>query len=133
MKNNFNIDGVNKIAMQFEKKKGINRLFDSIKNSLAGFVNALFTEYSFRQLSILSAILLVVALCVDVTKVERLFLVSSCFILLVVELLNTAIESAIDRISLELHPLSKRAKDIGGAAQLVTVVMTVAIWAIILL
>mgnify|MGYP004709433883 CR=1 FL=1 len=119
--------------MLFEKKKGFGRLFDSIKNSLSGLANALLTENSFRQLFIITGLLLVIALYVDVSAVERLFLVSSCFLLLVVELLNTAIESAIDRISLEIHPLSKRAKDIGGAAQLVTMLMTVTVWAMILL
>ncbi len=53
--------------------------------------------------------------------------------LLVVELLNTAIETVVDRISLELHPLSKRAKDLGGAAQLVAVIMTIIIWGTVLL
>lgn len=119
--------------MLFKKKKGIHRLSNSIKNSVSGLVNALLTENSFRQLAVLCAILFVVALYVNVTKVERLFLISSCFILLTVELLNTAIESAIDRISLARHPLSKRAKDIGGAAQLVTIVMTATIWAMVLL
>ncbi len=119
--------------MFFEKKKGIRHFGDSIKNSLTGLLNAFLTECSFRQIFIFSGLLLVAALYVDVTKVERLFLVASCFLLLVVELLNTAIESAVDRISLELHPLSKRAKDIGGAAQLVTVVMTVTLWTMILL
>lgn len=119
--------------MLFEKKKGIKRLISSQRNSRAGLVNALLTESAFRQLFILTAILLVIALCVDVTKVERLFLVTSCFLLLIIELLNTAIETAVDRISLDIHPLSKRAKDIGGAAQLITVVMTIIIWLIILL
>jgi len=119
--------------MIFEKKKGFNRLFYSIKNSLSGLADAWLTESSFRQLFMVVTVLLVVALCVDVSTVDRLFLVSSCFLLLVVELLNTAIESAIDRVSLELHPLSKRAKDMGGAAQLVTMLMTVTIWAMILL
>lgn len=59
---------------------------------------------------------------------ERLLLIACSFLLLVVELLNTAIETVVDRISLELHPLSKRAKDLGGAARLVAVIMTIIIW-----
>ncbi|MNT13344.1 Diacylglycerol kinase [compost metagenome] len=62
-----------------------------------------------------------------------MLLIASSFILLVVELLNTAIESVVDRISLEIHPLSKRAKDLGGAAQLVAVVMTIMLWLVVLL
>ncbi len=119
--------------MSFEKKKGIKRLISSINNSLAGFVDALLTEDAFRQLFIINSILLIIAFFLDVTKIERLFLISSCFLLLVVELINTAIETVVDRISLEIHPLSKRAKDLGGAAQLITVVMTIIIWLIILL
>lgn len=118
--------------MRFEKKKGLKRLISSNNNSLAGLFNAASTESAFRQLLVLSTLLLIVALLVDVTKVERLFLVASCFMLLIVELINTAIETAVDRISLEIHPLSKRAKDIGGAAQLVTIVMTVIIWWMVL-
>ena len=119
--------------MSFVKKKGINRLSSSINNSWAGFKDALFTEDAFRQLVIINSILLIITFCLDITKPERLLLISSCFLLLVVELINTAIETVVDRISLEIHPLSKRAKDAGGAAQLVTVVMTIIIWLSVLL
>ncbi|MGO4742470.1 diacylglycerol kinase [Serratia quinivorans] len=118
--------------MSFEKKKGIKRLTSSIKNSLAGFVDAVLTEDAFRQLLIINAILLTVTFFLDITKMERVVLIASSFLLLAVELLNTAIESVVDRISLERHPLSKRAKDMGGAAQLVTVVMTITLWLVIL-
>ncbi|SPZ55714.1 Diacylglycerol kinase [Serratia quinivorans] len=118
--------------MPFEKKKGIRRLTSSIKNSLDGFVDAVITEDAFRQLLIINLILLIVTFLIDITKMERLLLISSCFLLLVVELLNTAIESVIDRISLDIHPLSKRAKDLGGAAQLVTVIMTITLWLVVL-
>ncbi|CAI1818774.1 diacylglycerol kinase [Serratia proteamaculans] len=118
--------------MSFEKKKGIRRLTSSIKNSLDGFVDAVITEDAFRQLLIINLILLIVTFLIDIPKMERLLLISSCFLLLVVELLNTAIESVVDRISLDIHPLSKRAKDLGGAAQLVTVIMTIALWLVVL-
>lgn len=118
--------------MSFEKKKGIRRLTSSIKNSLDGFVDAVITEDAFRQLLIINIILLIVTFLIDITKMERLLLISSCFLLLVVELLNTAIESVVDRISLDIHPLSKRAKDLGGAAQLVTVIMAIALWLVVL-
>ena len=104
--------------MPVEKKKGISRLTYSIRNSWAGFINA---------------ILLVVTFTLDITKMERLLLIACSFLLLVVELLNTAIETVVDRISLALHPLSKRAKDLGGAAQLVAVIMTIIIWGTVLL
>ncbi|TKI02178.1 diacylglycerol kinase [Martelella alba] len=118
--------------MPFEKKKGISRLSSSIKNSLAGFADAFHTEDAFRQLLMVDLFLLIVTFFLDITKMERLLLIFSCFILLVVELLNTAIETVVDRISLDIHPLSKRAKDVGGAAQLVAVVMTIILWLVVL-
>ncbi|MGP3060336.1 diacylglycerol kinase [Serratia marcescens] len=120
-------------SMPVEKKKGISRLTYSIRNSWAGFIDAVLTEDAFRQLLVINAILLVVTFGLDITNIERLLLITCSFLLLVVELLNTAIETVVDRISLELHPLSKRAKDLGGAAQLVAVVMTIIIWGMVLL
>ncbi|WP_261133616.1 diacylglycerol kinase [Serratia entomophila] len=119
--------------MPVEKKKGISRLTYSIKNSWAGFIDAALTEDAFRQLLAINLILLIVTFFLDITKMERLLLIACSFLLLAVELLNTAIETVVDRISLELHPLSKRAKDLGGAAQLVAVVMTLVIWGVVLL
>ncbi|MFC3946042.1 diacylglycerol kinase [Serratia entomophila] len=119
--------------MPVEKKKGISRLTYSIKNSWAGFIDAALTEDAFRQLLVINLILLIVTFFLDITKMERLLLIACSFLLLAVELLNTAIETVVDRISLELHPLSKRAKDLGGAAQLVAVVMTLVIWGAVLL
>lgn len=118
--------------MPIPKKKGFSRLTSSINNSWAGIVNAVFTEDAFRQLLFINIVLLIITFCLDITKVERLLLIMCCFITLAVELINTAIETVVDRISLEIHPLSKRAKDLGGAAQLVTVVMTVIVWLVVL-
>lgn len=114
--------------MSFEKKKGINRFTSSVHNSWEGLKDAICTEDAFRQLIIINAILLIITFFLDITKTERLLLIATCFILLIVELLNTAIETVVDRISLDIHPLSKRAKDLGGAAQMVAVVMTIIIW-----
>ncbi|WP_369402774.1 diacylglycerol kinase [Serratia marcescens] len=120
-------------AMPGNKKKGISRLTYSIRNSWAGVIDAVLTEDAFRQLLVINSILLVVTFGLDIINIERLLLIACSFLLLVVELLNTAIETVVDRISLELHPLSKRAKDLGGAAQLVAVVMTIIIWGMVLL
>ncbi|RSV89047.1 diacylglycerol kinase [Klebsiella aerogenes] len=119
--------------MPVEKKKGLRRLTYSIRNSWAGFIDAVLTEDAFRQLLVINAILLIVTFTLDIPKMERLLLITCSFLLLVVELLNTAIETVVDRISLALHPLSKRAKDLGGAAQLVAAVMTIVIWGGVLL
>ncbi|MBH1930428.1 diacylglycerol kinase [Serratia rubidaea] len=119
--------------MPVKKKKGINRLTYSIRNSWAGFIDAMLTEDAFRQLLVINVILLAVTFFLDITKMERLLLIACSFLLLVIELLNTAIETVVDRISLKWHPLSKRAKDLGGAAQLVAIVMTIVIWGTVLL
>ena len=118
--------------MSITKKHGISRLTSSINNSWAGALDAFFTETALRQLVILNIPLLLVALCLDITKAERLLLIMCSFLTLVVELINTAIETVVDRISLDIHPLSKRAKDIGGAAQLVAIVMTIIVWLVVL-
>ena len=115
------------------KEKGLPRFVNSIRNSWDGLVDAVHTEDAFQQLLLVTSVLLVVAISLDITKIERILLIASCFLMLIVELLNTAIETIVDRISLERHPLSKRAKDIGGAAQLVTVALVIFIWGSVLL
>ncbi len=115
--------------MPLEKKTGIKRLTSSIQHSLEGFIDALHTEDAFRQLVVINIALLIIIFFLHASLLEKLLLISCSFMLLVVELLNTAIETVVDRISSDIHPLSKRAKDIGGAAQLVAVVMTIILWA----
>ncbi|MEY8713111.1 diacylglycerol kinase [Mangrovibacter phragmitis] len=118
--------------MPIPKKTGLSRLTSSINHSWAGIVNAIFTEDAFRQLVVINIMLLIITFCLDITKTERALLIMCSFMTLAVELINTAIETVVDRISLEIHPLSKRAKDLGGSAQLVTIVMTVIIWLVVL-
>lgn len=89
-------------------------------------------EAAFRQELLLVAVLMPLAFWPDVALVERLLMVSSLFLVLIVELLNSAIEAAIDRIGLESHELSGRAKDLGSAAVLVTLVWTGYVWGSIL-
>lgn len=119
--------------MLFKKKTGIKRFTSSIQHSLDGLVDAFRTEEAFRQLLLICVVLMITACFLGTTKTERLWLISSCFLLLIVEIINTAIETVVDRISPERHALSKRAKDLGGAAQLVAVVMAITIWLVILL
>ncbi len=66
-----------------------------------------------------------------VSSVERLLLILLMFLVLVVELLNTAIESIVDRVSMELHPLAGRAKDLGSAAVGLSILMSLLAWAVI--
>jgi len=117
----------------FKGKTGLLRIFHAFLNSCDGLADAWQNESAFRQELLLAAVLIPVALLVHVTPAERALLVASVLLVLVVELLNTGVEAAIDRISFERHLLSKRAKDIGSAAVLVTLVLLAVVWAAILL
>jgi diacylglycerol kinase (ATP) len=98
----------------------------------SGLCTAWRTEAAFRQEAIVSVVLLPVACLAGMPMMHRLLLVLSLLFVLLVELLNCAVESTIDRISLERHELSKRAKDAGSAAVLVAIAMAVLVWAVVL-
>lgn len=112
---------------------GWRRIVHAFGYSRAGLLAAFRGEAAFRQLLLLNVVLLPLAFYLDVGKVERALLISVCVLALIVELLNSAIEATVDRISLELHPLSKQAKDLGSAAQLLTMTLIALVWAVILL
>jgi len=114
------------------KEKGIARIFKAFGYSMAGLRAAFSGEAAFRQIVLLVAVLLPVAFVLDVTRVERALLISVLLVALIIELLNSAIEAAIDRISLERHPLSKRAKDMGSAAQLLALTLIALTWVVVL-
>jgi diacylglycerol kinase (ATP) len=116
----------------FKGKTGVTRIFQAFFNSLAGLRDAWRHESAFRQEILLAAILLPAALAVPVTGPERALLVATVLLVLVVELLNSSVEAAIDRISLDRHQLSRRAKDLGSAAVLVTLVLLATVWALVL-
>jgi diacylglycerol kinase (ATP) len=117
----------------FKGKTGAARIVQAFFNSLAGLGDAWRHESAFRQEILLAAVLLPVALVVPVGGYERALLVATVLLVLVVELLNSSVEAAIDRISLDRHQLSKRAKDLGSAAVLVTLALLAAVWALVLL
>jgi diacylglycerol kinase (ATP) len=98
-----------------------------------GLADAWRTEAAFRQEAIVAAVLVPVACLAGVPPMHRLLLVLSVLFVLLVELVNCAIESAIDRISPERHELSKRAKDAGSAAVMVAIVMAMLAWAVVFL
>lgn len=120
-------------ASELKGRTGIRRIFQAAGYSWAGLKAAFFGEAAFRQLLLLSVLLIPVALCLDVSRVERAMLILVCLLSLIVELINSAIEATVDRISLELHPLSKQAKDLGSAAQFVAMSIIAVTWALILL
>ena len=109
-------------------RKGLSRIWHAGTFSLAG-LRAGWDETAFRQEALASIILLPAAFWLGQGWVEIALLVASVVWVLVVELLNTAVESAIDRIGPEWHDLSKRAKDIGSAAVLLSLILSSGIWA----
>ncbi|WP_178109896.1 MULTISPECIES: diacylglycerol kinase [Pseudomonas] len=117
----------------FKGQTGLKRVLNAAGYSLDGLRAAFTGEAAFRQLVLLNVVLIPVALLLDVSRVERALMVAVCLLALIVELLNSAVEAAIDRISLDLHPLSKTAKDMGSAAQLVALTLIGSVWALILL
>ncbi|OCX15668.1 diacylglycerol kinase [Stutzerimonas xanthomarina] len=120
-------------ALSFKGRSGLGRILRAAGYSLAGLQAAYRGEAAFRQLLLLNGLLLPLACLVDVTRGERLLLILVPMLALVVELLNSAIEATVDRISLSIHPLSKQAKDMGSAAQFIALTMIALTWALILL
>ena len=117
----------------FEGQVGVRRILNAAGYSLAGLRAAYTGEAAFRQLLWLNLLLVPLALYLPVSRGERALLVAVCLLALIVELLNSALEAAVDRISLERHPLSKNAKDMGSAAQFCALTLIAAVWAIVLL
>lgn len=108
--------------------RGLLRAWHALRNSWHGLVFAVREESAFRQELTLTAILLPLAMFLPFTAMERLVLVGSVVLVLIVELLNSSIEAAIDRISFEPHGLSKRAKDYGSAAVMLALLMCALAW-----
>jgi len=118
---------------EFKGQTGLKRILNAAGYSFDGLRAAFLGEAAFRQLVLLNLLLIPSAFVFEVSRAERALMVAVCLLALIVELLNSAIEAAIDRISLERHPLSKNAKDMGSAAQLLALGMIASVWAIILL
>ncbi len=116
----------------YKGNRGLTRAWHAMKNSLAGFRVAIREESAFRQELTLAAILLPIGVIVPVEPVARVLLLGSVLLVLIVELLNSSVEAAIDRISLERHELSRRAKDLGSAAVMVALFMCVMTWGLVL-
>ena len=109
--------------------KGLVRAWHAAKNSWCGLEYAFTEESAFRQELTLFALLSPVAFLLPITLVEKALLVSSLVMVLAIELLNSSVEAAIDRISFEHHDLSKRAKDFGSAAVMLALFVSALLWA----
>ena len=116
----------------YKGKTGITRLVNAFGYSLAGFRAAWRYEDAFRIEFRVAAIAIPVALWLPVGYIGKALLVASIILVLLVELLNTAIEATVDRISFEKHQLAKRAKDIASAAVLFSLINAAVIWGLIL-
>lgn len=112
-------------------KTGLARLLAASRNSWHGLRAAFRNEAAFRQELLLVVLLGAASFWLAGTAVEWLLLVVPLFILLIVELLNSAIESTVDRIGEELHELSGRAKDLGSAAVLLSLLLIAATWGVV--
>jgi diacylglycerol kinase (ATP) len=117
----------------FKGKTGLTRVWNAFRYSLAGLSAAYRHEDAFRQETWLALILIPVALFLPAGGLGKALMIASVLLVLVVELLNSAVEAVVDRVSLERHRLAKRAKDIGSAAVLISLVNVAAVWALVLL
>ena len=117
----------------FKGRTGFTRLGNALIYSLHGFTSAFNHEEAFRQEVLLALALIPLAVYFDVSGLARAVMIASVLLVLIVELLNSAIEAAVDRISLESHRLSKRTMDIGSAAVLLSVVYVAVVWSLALL
>jgi diacylglycerol kinase (ATP) len=113
-------------------KTGLRRVWNALFYSLDGFRAAYKHEDAFRQESLVAAFLIPLALFLPVPGVGKAMMVASVLLVLLVELLNSAVEATVDRISLENHQLAKRAKDIGSAAVFVSLLNALVVWTLVL-
>jgi diacylglycerol kinase (ATP) len=117
----------------YKGKTGLRRLWNAFGYSLAGFRAAYKHEDAFRQEVLLASILIPLALWMPVDHLSKALMVGSVLLVIIVELLNSAVEATVDRISLENHDLAKRAKDIGSSAVLVSLINVIVVWSLVLL
>ena len=116
--------------LPLEKQGGLRRIIRAARYSCDGLIAALRHEAAFRQLLLLHSLLLLGVCCMDFEHSIKIMLMMMSFLSLIVELLNSAIEAVVDDISLQRRPLAKRAKDMGSAAQMLALIMTILGWII---
>ncbi len=117
---------------EFKSKSGLKRIVAAMMYSIAGLRAAWRHEHAFRQEMILLLVGSAVALSLRVSAFEKLMLIGVLVLIVIVELVNSAIEAVVDRVSLERHPLSKNAKDFGSAAVFLACLLAAAAWGVVL-
>jgi diacylglycerol kinase (ATP) len=121
-------EGASTDSRTLKGRGGLQRVLNATRYSLDGLRAAWAHEDAFRQEILLAAILIPVALLLPLSAVEKVLLVGVVVLVLIVELLNTGIEAAVDRDSLEINPLGKRAKDFGSAAVMLALLFAAGTW-----
>lgn len=117
----------------YKGKRGVKRIWNALHYSLDGLCAAFRHEDAFRQELILAVVLVPLALSLPASSAGKALMVLAVFLVLVVELVNSAIEAVTDRVSLENHALAKRAKDLGSAAVMVALSAVPVVWVVVLL
>jgi diacylglycerol kinase (ATP) len=118
---------------EFKSKSGFKRIFTAFFYSIDGFRAAWRHEHAFRQELMIAVPGVVIALLLPVSGLEKLLLIGVLLLVLVIELLNSAIEAVVDRVSLDRNPLSKNAKDLGSAAVMLAFAFALITWGVIAL
>lgn len=125
-------DGLTHSDPARDKPVGVTRVLRAFGNSMQGFAGAFREEAAFRQELALALVVIPLALWLGQSGVERALLIAPMLLILMVELLNSAIEAVVDRVGLERHRLSGLAKDIGSAAVFTSFVLLITVWALVL-
>ena len=120
-------------AATVKGRTGFRRLINATRYSWQGFRAGFRHEAAFREECLLALVLMPTALFLPVTIIEKVLLVNAVLLVLLVEILNSAIEAVVDRIGLERHPLAGRAKDMGSGAVLIALAMALVAWGFIAL
>lgn len=119
-------------SSEFKSKGGFKRIVSAIRYSFDGFKTAWKYEHAFRQELMVAVPAAIVALLLKISAFQKLALIAVLGLVLLVELINASIEAVVDRVSLERHPLSKAAKDLGSAAVALAIAIAAATWAVVL-
>lgn len=123
----------NDAAIDRYKPRGLTRVLRALGASLRGLAGAFRDEAAFRQELAFAAVVIPLALWLGRSGIERALLIAPVLLILIVELINSAIEATVDRIGFERHALAGLAKDIGSAAVLMSFVLLTAVWLLVLL
>ena len=117
---------------EFKSTSGLQRILPAMGYAIDGLKAAYRNEHAFRQELVLFVIGTIIAVVLPLSLLQKLFLIGVLVFVLIVELFNSAIEAIVDRVSLERHPLSKNAKDMGSAAVMLSIFLAGASWFVIL-